>query len=66
MEKNDLKLVRVTVQKAVKYQKTEGVILQIDQGIQYISLKYHKILKNHKMIPSMYRKGNCLDTYFYG
>lgn len=37
-ERNDLKLVRVTVEKAVKNQKTEGIVLHSDQGIQYTSI----------------------------
>jgi putative transposase len=61
-ERNDLKLVRVTVEKAVKNQKTEGIVLHSDQGIQYTSRQYHELLQKYKMIPSMSRKGNCLDN----
>jgi putative transposase len=39
-----------------------GIILHSDQGWQYQHSYYQKILKNHGIIQSMSRKGNCLDN----
>ncbi|MCP3921508.1 MAG: DDE-type integrase/transposase/recombinase, partial [Desulfobacterales bacterium] len=33
-----------------------------DQGIQYASNEYQKLLKEHKITCSMSRKGNCWDN----
>ncbi|MDR7003112.1 IS3 family transposase [Neobacillus niacini] len=59
---NDLKLVSDTVKEAIKKQDAKGVTLHSDQGFQYTSRQYHKLLKKHEIIPSMSRKGNCLDN----
>lgn len=40
----------------------EGTILHSDQGYQYQMKAYQKLLKNHGIIQSMSRKGNCLDN----
>lgn len=40
----------------------EGAILHSDQGWQYQMLYYRKYLKEHKIMQSMSRKGNCLDN----
>ena len=40
----------------------KGAILHSDQGWQYQMLFYRKYLKEHSMIQSMSRKGNCLDN----
>ena len=40
----------------------QGTILHSDQGWQYQYAYYHHFLKEHKMIPSMSRKGNSLDN----
>lgn len=39
-----------------------GAILHSDQGWQYQMRYYRKFLKEHGMIQSMSRKGNCLDN----
>ena len=39
-----------------------GAILQSDQGYQYQMKAYQKLLKEHGIIQSMSRKGNCLDN----
>lgn len=39
-----------------------GVVLQSDQGFQYQSVAYHSLVSQHGIIPSMSRKGNCLDN----
>ena len=40
----------------------EGAILHSDQGYQYQMKAYQKLLKEHGIIQSMSRKGNCLDN----
>ena len=39
-----------------------GSILHSDQGYQYQMKAYQKLLKEHGIIQSMSRKGNCLDN----
>ena len=45
-----------------KVKDTEGLIFHSDQGWQYHHTYYQKALKNHGIIQSMSRKGNCLDN----
>ncbi len=40
----------------------DGVIHHSDRGSQYASKEYQDRLKEHKMIGSMSRKGNCYDN----
>jgi putative transposase len=40
----------------------QGVVLQSDQGFQYQSAAYHSLVSEYGIIPSMSRKGNCLDN----
>ena len=40
----------------------EKVILHSDQGSQYSSYDYKAFLKDHNIIPSMSRRGNCYDN----
>lgn len=40
----------------------KGSILHSDQGYQYQVAAYQKLLKDHGIIQSMSRKGNCLDN----
>ena len=40
----------------------EGSILHSDQGYQYQMKAYQNLLKEHGIIQSMSRKGNCLDN----
>lgn len=40
----------------------QGVILHSDQGYQYQSAAYRSLLAQYGIIPSMSRKGNCLDN----
>jgi len=42
--------------------KVEGLIFHSDQGRQYASYAFGKILKNHKIIQSMSSTGNCYDN----
>jgi transposase InsO family protein len=41
---------------------TAGVIMHSDRGSQYASYEYQNLLKQHGMICSMSRKGNCWDN----
>ena len=40
----------------------KGLLHHSDRGSQYASIDYRKILKEHDMICSMSRKGNCYDN----
>lgn len=62
--RNDLKLVQDTLRAAMRKQrkKVHGILIHSDQGFQYTSKQYHKLLTKYKMIGSMSRKGNCLDN----
>jgi transposase InsO family protein len=39
-----------------------GLLFHSDRGSQYCSADFQKMLKKHKMISSMSRKGNCWDN----
>ena len=41
---------------------SQGCVLHSDQGWQYQHAVYQETLKNHAIIQSMSRKGNCLDN----
>ena len=45
-----------------KHPDLKGLIFHSDQGWQYQMEAYHKALKEHDIIQSMSRKGNCLDN----
>lgn len=45
-----------------KYDNLDGLIIHSDQGWQYQHLGYRLRLKEHHIIQSMPRKGNCLDN----
>ena len=40
----------------------KGLIYHTDQGSQYASESHRDILKDHDIIQSMSRKGNCWDN----
>jgi len=40
----------------------DGVLVHSDQGSQYASEDYRSVLKQHGMVGSMSRKGNCWDN----
>jgi putative transposase len=62
-ERNNLKLVLDTVNKAVKKRKIHcPLLLHSDQGFQYTSKKYNQVLQKHNIKISMSRKGNCYDN----
>lgn len=60
--RNDLKLVIETLKKARKKRNVQGILLHSDQGFQYTSRYYNKLLKRYQMKVSMSRKGNCWDN----
>lgn len=39
-----------------------GLLHHSDRGITYTSVQYRQLLKQHGMVSSMSRKGNCLDN----
>lgn len=45
-----------------KFDHLEGLILHSGQGWQYQHYGYRKRLEEHKIVQSMSRKGNCLDS----
>ena len=45
-----------------RFPSVEGVILHSDQGWQYQHANYRNALKEHGIIQSMSRKGNCYDN----
>lgn len=45
-----------------KFDDLNGLVLHSDQGWQYQHYGYRKRLKEHRIIQSMSRKGNCLDN----
>jgi len=45
-----------------KYHDIDGLIMHSDQGWQYQHMAYQKLLKDHGIIQSMSRKGNCYDN----
>ena len=62
--KNDTKLVENALEMAsgCRGGDTKGVLLHSDQGIQYASTSYQKLLHNMGIVCSMSRKGNCWDN----
>lgn len=45
-----------------KHRPPAGIILHSDRGVQYCSGDYQDVLREHDMICSMSRKGNCYDN----
>lgn len=45
-----------------RHRNLQGLILHSDQGWQYQHFGYRKRLKEHNILQSMSRKGNCLDN----
>ena len=62
-EKNDIKLVENTLNKAFKKGgASTHTILHSDQGMQYRSNRYKELIHKYNLTPSMSRKGTCLDN----
>jgi transposase InsO family protein len=61
--RNDIALVRKALQGALERAGfPEGLMLHSDQGHQYRSQAYHVLSRQHRLISSMSRKGNCWDN----
>lgn len=45
-----------------KRQPNESVLFHSDQGVQYTSDAFQQTLKEHRLVSSMSRAGNCLDN----
>ena len=59
----DLKMVVDMLQKAFrKHQNLGDLIMHSDQGWHYQHTRYQNLLREHGIIQSMSRKGNCLDN----
>ena len=59
----NLKLVTSMLQKALRKQKSlEGMLMHSDQGWHYQHIQYRQLLKDHGIVQSMSRRGNCLDN----
>ena len=58
----DLKLVADTVKEALKTQRVQGAIIHSDQGFQYTSHLYNRLVVDNNLIPSMSRKATPLDN----
>lgn len=54
-------LVISTIQDAMKM-AADGLVLHSDQGFQYTSEAYFSLTKQYGIVPSMSRRGNCLDN----
>lgn len=46
----------------MRHRPPEGLIHHSDRGVQYCSNDYQELLRKHKVICSMSRKGNCYDN----
>ena len=56
-------LVIDTIEEALsKWNHPEGVMIHSDQGRVYTSYAFQNYVKEHHMISSMTRRGNCLDN----
>lgn len=42
--------------------KPQGVLVHTDQGSQYASKTYRRVLKDSELVQSMSRRGNCWDN----
>ncbi|WP_211494284.1 MULTISPECIES: DDE-type integrase/transposase/recombinase, partial [unclassified Fusobacterium] len=59
----NLKQIRNMLENAFKkFPTLEGLILHSDQGWQYQHEYFRNKLKEHGILQSMSRKGNCLDN----
>ena len=60
---NNRQLVGDALTMAIAHRQPKaGLLHHSDQGITYTSAQYRALLNQHKMIPSMSRKGNCHDN----
>jgi len=62
-ERNNQSLITDALLMAIEHrQPGAGLVHHTDQGTIYASVGYRSILKQHGMIPSMSRKGDCHDN----
>ena len=62
-DKNNAALVQDALTMALwRRGKREKIIVHSDQGSTYASGAYQQLLKDHRLICSMSRKGECLDN----
>ena len=62
-DRNNTKLVIDTLKMAIwRRISIKGAIVHSDQGSTYASGDYQKMLNEHKLLPSMSRKGECHDN----
>jgi len=62
-ESPNLQMVLSMLRKAFrKYPRLDGLLLHSDQGWHYQHARYRETLREHGIIQSMSRKGNCLDN----
>ena len=60
---NSIRMVLQAVRSAANgSQSPAGVIIQSDQGAQFQSVAYRSLTSRFGMVPSMSRKGHCLDN----
>lgn len=60
---HNIRLVTDTVRDALKREKVAGGLqLHSDQGFQYTSHAYFRLVQEYGVTPSMSRRGNCLDN----
>ena len=62
MSPNLEQIVRMLNKAFEKFPSVEGLIFHSDQGWQYQHAYYRNVLKEHGIIQSMSRKGNCYDN----
>lgn len=56
-------LVTMTIKETLKKEKVaSGLVLHSDQGFQYTSNAYFRLAQEYGIMPSMSRRGNCLDN----
>jgi transposase InsO family protein len=62
-KRNSVDIVTNTIKLAKEKEViTDGLILHSDQGLQYSSHAYFSLTQGYNIIPSMSRRGNCLDN----
>ena len=61
-EKQDKQLSLKTIQKLAQKCDLTGSLIHSDQGVHYTNPEYVNVVKQHGMIQSMSRKGNCWDN----
>lgn len=58
----NLLMVTSMIKKAIRGKNLQGLIMHSDQGWHYQHSMYQRVLRDHGIIQSMSRKGNCLDN----